>query len=114
MNAKKNSEKIEAAQESLKTELTGKETEKTKAAEPEKVIYMGPTIRGVAVQGTVFEGGIPPELEEAGTQARAVMALVIPVKDLPKANRELAIEGSALDVLYKKAEKRIEELKLHK
>lgn len=92
-------------------ELLKTETQ-MQAQKPETVIYMGPTIKNVAMQGTVFEGGIPPELEEMGIEIRAVEALVIPVKDLPKANRELAAEGSALNVLYKKAEERIAKLHL--
>ncbi len=110
MSAKKNVEKPEpAAQEA---EKTGQVAEPAQG--PKKVIYMGPTIRGVAVQGTVFEDGIPPELQKIAVHERAVNALIIPVKDLPRANRELATAGSALDILYKKAEKKMEELNLHK
>lgn len=93
MSAKKNTEP-------LKTETQ----EQIKNPEPETVIYMGPTIKNVAIQGTVFEGGIPPELEEKARDIPAICALIIPVKNLPKANAELATPGSALDVLYKKVE----------
>lgn len=93
MSAKKNTEP-------LKTETQ----EQIKNPEPETVIYMGPTIKNVAIQGTVFEGGIPSELEEKARDIPAIRALIIPVKNLPKANAELATPGSALDVLYKKVE----------
>lgn len=72
--------------------------------QPEKVIYMGPTIRGVANQGTVFDGGIPLELEEKAKKIPAVRALIIPLKNLSKASAELAVSGSALNTLYKKIE----------
>lgn len=88
----------------IKENVERREAAGQEAKELEKVIYMGPTIKNVAVQGTVYEGGLPPELEEKAKKNPALQALIIPLKDLPKANAELATPGSALDVLYKKAE----------
>ncbi len=79
--------------------------QKTIPKEPQTVIYIGPTIKGVATEGTVYNNGIPPELEEKARVVPAVKALIIPVEKLPQANTELAKKGSALSILYQKVQR---------
>lgn len=52
---------------------------------PVAVIYMGPAIVGVAVPGTVYRNGLPPQLENA-------------VKELPTLKRLLVETGKAQQI----------------
>lgn len=60
-----------------------------------KRIYIGPTLKGVT-NGTVFNGDLPPMLQEAIKDIPAIGELVVPVTNLTAANKELANPKSAL------------------
>lgn len=66
------------------------------------VVYIGPDIPG-AKQYTTYNAGLPDALKEKIKEHPFFNSLVVPVRRLAKANAELAKEGSALSVLYKKA-----------
>ena len=67
------------------------------------VVYIGPTIRGHMMAGTIYRDGLP-EAEAAFVEAHPVLRrLVVPVEDLAAARAELKRPGSALAVLYGKA-----------
>ena len=66
------------------------------------VVYIGPDIPGVK-QYTVFNNGLPDALKEKIKEHPFFNSLVIPVDKLANANIELAKEGSALNILYRKA-----------
>lgn len=70
--------------------------------EGETVVYIGPDIPG-AKQYTTYNAGLPAALREQVIEHRVFESLVVPVERLAKANAELAKEGSALNILYKKA-----------
>lgn len=79
---------------------------KAKAApamqEAEIVVYIGPDIPGTK-QYTTYNAGLPDALKEKIVEHRVFESLVVPVERLAKASAELAKEGSALNILYKKA-----------
>lgn len=66
------------------------------------MVYIGPDIP-VAKQFTTYNAGLPDALKEEMEEHPFFRALVIPVENLAKAGAELAREGSALSVLYRRA-----------
>lgn len=85
---------------------TKKPAGKAKAApatqEAETVVYIGPDIPG-AKQYTTYNAGLPDALKEKIKEHPFFNSLVVPVEKLAKASAELAKEGSALSILYRKA-----------
>ena len=79
---------------------TKKTTKKEDTREP--VVYIGPDIPDVK-QYTVFNNGLPATLVQRIADRPFLNSLIVPVTKLAQANVELAKEGSALNVLYKKA-----------
>lgn len=79
---------------------------KAKAApttqEAETVVYIGPNIPG-AKQYTTYNAGLPDALKEKIKEQPFFKSFVVPVEKLAKASAELAKEGSALSILYRKA-----------
>ncbi len=73
------------------------------------VMYIGPTIPAVATKNTVFNNGLPAELEKAIKEMPAIGALVVPTVELAKAKEEVAKKDTALEICYKKVEKYIKE-----
>ena len=78
------------------------EVKKFEAAQvvTEAVAYMGPTIKGVAVNGTVFSNGTPAGLNNKIAEVPAIKGLLIPVSKLAAANVAIHTEGTALNTLY--------------
>lgn len=71
--------------------------------EPETVIYVGPELRGVVKRYTVFNNGLPESLKEYIKDKPVFKALIVPVEKLAQTNAALERDGSALNVIYKKA-----------
>lgn len=76
--------------------------EKNKVAPVQRVIYIGPTIKGVVVENTVFSNGLPKELNERMEKVPAMKSLLVKVEDLARAKRYVNLEGSAENMCYKK------------
>lgn len=70
---------------------------------PGQMIYIGPSIRGVAQTGTVFRNGLPESLKKMMNEAPVFNSLLIQVKELGKARKELKEGSSALTACYNKA-----------
>lgn len=68
----------------------------------EPVIYIGPDIPGVK-QYSVYNHGLPDALKEKAKEHPVFLSLIIPVGKMPQANKELLRKGSALNVLFEKA-----------
>lgn len=66
------------------------------------VIYIGPDIPG-AKQYTTYNAGLPDALKERIKEHPFFNSLVVPVEKMAQASAELAREGSALSILYRKA-----------
>lgn len=76
------------------------------AREPEKqtgiVVYVGPDIPG-AKQYTTYNNGLPDALKDRVKTQPFFNSLIVPVERLAQASAELAREGSALSVFFKRA-----------
>ena len=63
----------------------------------ETVMYIGPTVRGVVINGTLFKDGKLPALVEKRTEEMPVLqSLFVPVSKLAEAQRELKDSKSAM------------------
>lgn len=87
---------------------TGNKITKTGGADTGPRVYIGPDIPG-AKQYTVFNNGLPESLKEKAKEKPFFNSLIIPVGKLAQASMELDTEGSALNILFKKAVKEIQE-----
>ena len=67
-----------------------------------KVIYVGPTIIGVATRNTVYDG-IPETIRAAAKNAPYLMGLCIPIDKLSDAMIQIRNRCGATYTLYKKA-----------
>lgn len=70
---------------------------------PDKVAYVGPTIRGVVQPGTIFNNGLPDALQKKVKENPVLRSLLVPVRELGKARKELQNETTAISACYKKA-----------
>lgn len=75
----------------------------------ELVMYIGPTIPAVATKNTVFNNGLPAELQKEIKAVPAIGALVVPIAKLAKAKKEIETKNTALEICYRKVEKHIKE-----
>ena len=91
---------------SVKQEKTAVQTARSAARKnsaPDKVVYVGPAIRGVVQSGTVFNNGLPAALQKKVEENLVFGSLLVPVQELGKANKELRDGASALSACYNKA-----------
>ena len=80
---------------------TGKAKATPAMQEAETVVYIGPNVPG-AKQYTTYNAGLPDVLKEIIKEQPFFNSFVVPVEKLAKASAELAKEGSALSILYRK------------
>lgn len=87
-----------------KKTVTEEVKEPTSAIQPEPgvVVYIGPTIIGVASHSTVFNNGLPETLKAATEREPAFKGLVIPVSRLAAALKEIETKSGATYALYVK------------
>nr|DAH03583.1 MAG TPA: hypothetical protein [Caudoviricetes sp.] len=67
------------------------------------VVYIGPTINGVAIENTTFNNGISPELQAAIKRCPAIGNLCIPVRELSGALKQLSSQKGSVFEMYKAA-----------
>lgn len=79
-----------------------KRTVKCQEAERETVMYIGPSIKDVVLTGTLYNNGLPEPLKREIERRPVVGSMVLPVNGLSKVYRQLAVPGSAWEVLYDK------------
>lgn len=72
-----------------------------KAEQPTTVVYVGPSIPGVANQFTFYREGIPTALVEAIRDTPAMEGLVIPLEQLPEAMKMLRGGSGHIFRLYR-------------
>lgn len=63
--------------------MTKKQGEERKK-EQNKIIYIGPTIEGVAIQNVVYNNGMPESAKEAIKEEAVLSALFIPLEQYSK------------------------------
>ena len=66
------------------------------------MVYIGPDIPG-AKQYTTYNNGLPDALKDRVKTQPFFNSLIVPVERLAQASAELAKEGSALSVFFKRA-----------
>ncbi len=67
-----------------------------------KIIYVGPTIVGVAAKNTVYDE-IPEALQTAISNAPYLGGLCIPISELSRAMIQIKNHNGAIYTLYKRA-----------
>jgi hypothetical protein len=72
-----------------------------KAEQTATVVYVGPSIPGVANQFTFYREGIPTALAEAIRGTPAMEGLVIPLEQLPEAMKMLRGGSGQIFRLYR-------------
>lgn len=72
-----------------------------KAEQTATVVYVGPSIPGVANQFTFYREGIPATLAEAIKATPAMEGLVIPLEQLPEAMKMLRGGSGQIFRLYR-------------
>lgn len=74
-----------------------------KAAQTETLIYVGPSILGVAYHNTVFNNGVPQELQTAMDEEPAFKNLLVPIGQLAAVGSDIANKRGAAYIFYEKA-----------
>ena len=80
-------------------------------AVPESVVYVGPSILGVAYHNTVYNNGLPQELQAAIEKEPAFKNLIVPISQLSSVGSDIANKRGAAYIFYEKALKYKEEMK---
>lgn len=66
------------------------------------VIWLGPSIAGVAVTGTVYKSGLTPQMQKMREELPAMSRLLVEVEHAAKMRKELRNPQSAASVCYQK------------
>lgn len=76
-----------------------------KAKRKSNLMYLGPTIVGVARRGTVFKSGIlPKEAQDCIAELPIMERLFVEMDKMPEAVKELRKRPSALGMVYDQVE----------
>ncbi|MDO4285175.1 MAG: hypothetical protein Q4C60_07535 [Eubacteriales bacterium] len=67
-------------------------------------VYIGPTIRGTAVQGAVYSNGVPPKFAAAMKELPALANLLVSPKDAAYEMEKLQEKSSAVAICYQAAQ----------
>lgn len=79
-------------------------TKKSAGAKPQRLIYIGPTLKGCKlVKYQVFIGGYPTHIDDVFDTCPQIKRLFVPVADLTKAEAEVKEAGTPLNKYYKLA-----------
>jgi hypothetical protein len=65
-------------------------------------MYMGPTLRGVARNGSVFENGLPVNLSKLAEKKPIIKNLIVPLAEIVETKKAIDTEGTAEAVAYDK------------
>lgn len=68
-----------------------------------KIVYVGPTIPGVANRNTVFDGSLPQSLQTAIQETPIIGNLVIPISRLSDALTQIRTKSGSIYTIYQKA-----------
>lgn len=89
---------------SKKEEVAPVQQEKKATERKEKttMIYLGPAIAGVAVPGTVYNNGLPSQLEKAVKECPTLKKLLVDVRNAGQVRKEIKNPQSAAGIWYQK------------
>lgn len=80
-------------------------TTKKSAAKPQRLIYIGPTLKGFKlVKYQVFIGGLPKHVDDVFEKYPQIKRLFVPVQSLVEAEKEVKTAGTPLNKYYKLAQ----------
>lgn len=65
------------------------------------LVYIGPTIPGVAYNGTTYIDGLPEALEDKFKEIPALRQLLVPPSGWPDAQEQLKAQNGRLYIAYK-------------
>lgn len=82
---------------------------KAKEGDKEPVAYVGPDIKNVAINGTVYVGGLPEPLQEKIGEVPALKGLLVPISNLATAGVAITTQGTALNNLYNAVSAKLQE-----
>lgn len=71
-----------------------------KIMKPKKVVYLGPTLPGVAKEGTIYIDGITPQLEEACEQMPTIREFIVPVDTYEEVAKRLKDSEDGMSQIY--------------
>lgn len=74
----------------------------TRTNKPETVIYIGPQIKGIVSSNMIFNHGLPEVLKQKAKEMPVIQNLIVPVKELSQAKRDILDEATAIGACYKK------------
>ena len=69
---------------------------------PDPCVYCGPSVRGVARQFTVYNGGIPDALKEFIKEHRTARGLIVSVERFAQMRTRLETPGTGEFILFRK------------
>lgn len=95
---------VTAAEEAAATAATA---ETAAAAEP--MAYLGPDLKNVAINGTVYIGGLPAALQAKIKEVPAIKGLIIPISSMATAGVAIRTQGTALNNLYNAVSAKLQE-----
>lgn len=95
---------VTAAEEVAATAATA---ETAAAAEP--MAYLGPDLKNVAINGTVYIGGLPAALQAKIKEVPAIKGLIIPISSMATAGVAIRTQGTALNNLYNAVSAKLQE-----
>lgn len=93
------------------SEAKAKTTQAKASAKPETVVYVGPSILGVAYHNTVYNNGLPQELQDAIEKEPAFRNLIVPISQLSAVGNDIANKRGAAYIFYEKALQYKQEIK---
>lgn len=88
---------------STKTAKTTEGATEQATAQAETLVYVGPSILGVAYHNTVFNNGVPQELQTAMDEEPAFKNLLVPIGQLAAVGSDIANKRGAAYIFYEKA-----------
>lgn len=69
---------------------------------PDPCVYCGPSVRGVAQQYTVYNGGVPDVMKQFVSEHPAAKGLLVSVNRFVKVRTKLETRGTAESILFNK------------
>lgn len=85
--------------------MATKSTVKSAAAKSQRLIYVGPTLKGHRlIRYQVFIGGYPTHVDDVFEACPQIKRLFVPVKDLVQAEKDIATAGTPLNKYFKLAQ----------
>lgn len=80
----------------------------TKPAQPETVVYCGPTLRGIAKQYTPFTDGLPESLRQQCEKIPLLHELIVPIDQLSATKSAINTFGSKARMVYDRCKDLVE------